>query len=377
MPRVSQIYYNGGQTLNASRQGEEDGMADARRNRLTRVGQIAATGDYDAASKAALEGADFDVASPLMNIVTSSRNAEIAQVDKANELKIKQQLADAATTRAANSGKNNGRFIKFNAQGGVESIADGVDPASIPAGVSQPTTGQTSQIQGDVVGLQQMNRQLDSIAKMIKPAYFTYGGEAVQAAAHYGDKLKGIPYVGKLVEPSKEMREFGAQRKAAMAQIRRHFNLYRKEITGAAAAVAELSQLMDAMINPNLSYPEFQQVFANYRQELNAVLKAKEQVLSQGIPIGDPKFGPAVDNAWAEAQGPSQGKSAMPAGTVSGSIDERGDELMADLARSQGYSSWAMVPDELKPDLAAQVAQQLLGEGYYDDDELDPEEAAY
>lgn len=136
-------------------------------------------------------------------------------------------------------------------------------------------------------------RRLDNIKTLVKPEYFTYqsalGAKIDRVKAKLGGTLD-----------KKDMANLKGRRRMANA-IDQEFNQYRKEITGAAAAIQELERLKESFINSDLSYPEFQAAFDEYRNKQVRALQIAQDLLKKGIPLGSKEFTKAHDNAWLSA----------------------------------------------------------------------------
>jgi hypothetical protein len=135
------------------------------------------------------------------------------------------------------------------------------------------------------------------------------------------------------MEVAPEMREFAKQRRSLVNDIGQQFNAYRKEITGAAAALGELEQLKETFINKDLSYDEFVSALDQYESKQKRALRLSRRILREGVKVGSSKFGDMHDRLWATG--------------ADDDIDTRGDELSA-----QGLSD-------------DQVVQKLQKEGYF------------
>lgn len=149
------------------------------------------------------------------------------------------------------------------------------------------TVGREAQ-QGVVSGTETLDR-LDRILSTYDPKFLTYQGQAQAGVAGLMDKA-GMS--------SPEQRDLIAKRRKFSQNVNREFNAYRKEITGAAAAVSELEALKEAIINMDLSPTEFESALAEYRRGVARSLRLKRRLLREGVNVGDPKFGKRLDSMF-------------------------------------------------------------------------------
>lgn len=83
------------------------------------------------------------------------------------------------------------------------------------------------------------------------------------------------------------------------------FNEYRREITGAAAAVQELEQLEQSILNTKQSPTQFKAAFNNYRDKILRMMRIKRSILRGGVPIdgiSEQEFGQRFDRLWVSGQ---------------------------------------------------------------------------
>ena len=108
-------------------------------------------------------------------------------------------------------------------------------------------------------------------------------------------------FVEKLGVPLEEADEAMLKRHTAFTmQTNQLFNVYRKEITGAAAAVQELERLQKAFVNPNMSPSEFESAYGTYMKELKRSMRLRRKFLREGIDVSEDggAGGAAMDRAW-------------------------------------------------------------------------------
>lgn len=122
-------------------------------------------------------------------------------------------------------------------------------------GVTKPTA---TKVEQDIIAAKRQLESLRRLGPKIASDYLTYQGRAEAVAGGIQDKL-GM---------NTDMSRFAADRSAALQEVEQFFNQYRKQITGAAAAVQELEALKKAVINSDLGPQEFQ---ARYDALVNSI----------------------------------------------------------------------------------------------------------
>lgn len=215
----------------------------------------------------------------------------------------------------------NGMSVSFDEYGNPVVQVGGAGPAA-PGNMGLTKPNQ-NELQRDVIGGMGTLARLDEIANSYKSDYLTAQGAVKGWTGRMADKL-GMA--------SDDQKAFIQGQRKFTQQVDQEFNAYRKDITGAAAAMAELRDLKKAMINTDLSPAEFEAAYMAYRDSVARMLRIRQGILREGVPVGSREFNKRLDNTW-----------------VSGGDDDieaRGDELAA-----SGMSE-------------AQVKAQLRTEGY-------------
>ena len=127
---------------------------------------------------------------------------------------------------------------------------------------------------GEIAGIDpQTGRMSEDAARML-----TYEGQAEDWLATQAEKL------GR--EPSDLQREAIQLRTRFTTSVEQLFNAYRKEITGAAAAVQELERLKKSFINVDMSPTQFEAAYSEYRGELQRAMRISAKLRRDGV---DPK----------------------------------------------------------------------------------------
>jgi hypothetical protein len=112
-------------------------------------------------------------------------------------------------------------------------------------------------------------------------------GPVAQTVASMRERLTG--------ELSEEQTKALKQYTAFTNSVEQAFNQYRKEITGAAAAVAELKTLKESMFNTKMSPSQFEAALATYKSSLLRVRRLKLALMRRGFT----DFGVESDGAAA------------------------------------------------------------------------------
>lgn len=145
-------------------------------------------------------------------------------------------------------------------------------------------------IQKDIDDLQKQKAQIEHIGDLYDPSFLTYAGKVYGAVSRIQDKAGDLPIVGNVVAPSEEQKAFLAKQTAFKQNVEQVFNAYRKDITGAAAALKELDRLKQSVINTDQSPTEFKSAMAEYAGALQRGLDIKLALLKEGIPLGSSQF---------------------------------------------------------------------------------------
>lgn len=149
-------------------------------------------------------------------------------------------------------------------------------------GLTQPVA---TQVQKDLIGLQDSLSKLDQVANDYQGKYLTYYGQA--------RGVKGS-FLGKLTGESGD-KDFIKGKTKFANQVEQLFNQYRKEITGAAASVQELDRLRKSLLNTDQSPEEFEASYEQFRELVERSIIAKETLLQQGFKTGSKDFGREMD----------------------------------------------------------------------------------
>ena len=153
-------------------------------------------------------------------------------------------------------------------------------------GFQELTKAQKSLLQKEIRANKTNLQALDDISDSFDASYFTLQGQGWAKVGAWADKL-GIspdtPLVGGAVD-------YNARKTTAVAQIDMLFNQYRKEITGAAAAVAELESLKKSYLNTDRGPEATLAMIAQLKAVGKRGYEEKKLQLGQGIDLNPVVF---------------------------------------------------------------------------------------
>lgn len=163
--------------------------------------------------------------------------------------------------------------------------------------------------------------RLEQITRDFKPEYLTLAGQIENKVN------KGADYLG-LATP--EQKKAITERRRFTQNVNTEFNAYRKEITGAAAAIAELERLKDGMIADDLGPTEFASALETYKSERARIVRIRNKLMRDGVPSAG--LGKALDQAFLT--GADDDASARGA-----ELEQRGmnDDQILQRLRIEGY----------------------------------------
>lgn len=167
-------------------------------------------------------------------------------------------------------------------------------------------------------------KRMDKIYSDYKPEFLTFQGRLKNGFSALKDKAG--------VDLSDDERTALRQYRRFSQNVDTEFNAYRKLITGAAAAVAELESLKKAMISTDLSPEQFESAWETYRSELAYTVRIHNRLLRQGLEPGTEQFGEALDQMYVAGEDDSH--------TARGEELERqglGDDEIVSTLQEEGY----------------------------------------
>jgi hypothetical protein len=145
----------------------------------------------------------------------------------------------------------------------------------------------TNTVQDKMLGVGEARMRWNEAMKNYSSDYLTYGGKG------YGWGLKQLDKTFKW-QPDKEYLQGQTKFTQATEQL---FNQYRKEITGAAAAVQELERLRQSILNTDQSPAQFEAASQQFGQFLDNLEYHYNNLMMQGFKPGTRQFGQALDAA--------------------------------------------------------------------------------
>ena len=138
------------------------------------------------------------------------------------------------------------------------------------------------------------NTELLDLTKQVwdsyDPEFLTYQGQGEGFFTKQAEKLG--------MNPGEARKDFLKRRTKFVTGVERLFNAYRKEITGAAAAVQELDRLKQSFINADMSPSQFEAAFEGYQDELRRSIRLRNRLLREGLDPRTAQGGSMFDNLF-------------------------------------------------------------------------------
>jgi hypothetical protein len=203
--------------------------------------------------------------------------------------------------------------------GGVDGNAVAGGAATAEGGAKMPKTALTA-VAKELPSALETRQRIGELKTFVRPEMFSYGSRGQAWLGAEVEKITGS-------EPGASTKKIIADQAEVNTRVNAIFNAMRKEITGAAAAQAELTQLQQDLINPKDSYTQFATKLAKL-DEFNARnIAIKQYILNTGRTPTDEQLNqlwaatkgktPEQLNAWAPApktESPAEG--AMPSASA-------------------------------------------------------------
>lgn len=146
-------------------------------------------------------------------------------------------------------------------------------------GLSKPSI---TKIEQKLISAEQAAGSLADIKASYDPAFLTIPGD-IRLKFLRGQSLMGFNL-------SPEQEQAIGKRRVFEESVNSYFNAYRQQVTGAQASFAELQNLKKALLNTDLSAPEFEASFNRLVAESNRLSRIYQNVLSKGISEDTGKF---------------------------------------------------------------------------------------
>lgn len=187
-----------------------------------------------------------------------------------------------------------------------------------------------SQTQGSLLENQQMLGHLAAIQAGAKPEMFTLWGKVKDKAGRVGAQLDPDIFGAQgLVDSVKA-------RTKVNNDVEQLFNAYRKEITGAAAPIAELEQLRKVMLNMDLSWPEFQAAMEQFNDKLTRTIRLQRKVLREGVDLSPEEAAARINDLYTSG---ADARDAVDAKSRAAELRQSGmnDREVAMALATEGY----------------------------------------
>lgn len=206
------------------------------------------------------------------------------------------------------------------AQTGIVVGPDGTVTVGAPL-----SSGNIGKAQEKVTGAIDNLSRLKDIRSTFDPQFLTYVGKGRQAL------LKTKERAGVSLDPTEK--QYLGQYRQFSEGVEQFFNQYKKDITGAAAAVAEISALKDSIINTDLSPTEFTSSYDRLVNEATRTINIQNSLLEKGLSPSSKDFQNQADQLFLSGRG----KNFMQRGME---LEKQGlnDEQIKQQLRLEGYS---------------------------------------
>ena len=149
------------------------------------------------------------------------------------------------------------------------------------------------------------------------------------------------------IDIGKEGKEYLGKTRVFIESIEQVFNQYRKQITGAQAAMKEIQMLRASILNKEMTPTEFEYSFKSYVSKVKRMMRLTRSLLREGFTNEGGKLGKELESRFYTT------------GDVGDSeVDARGDEIAASLKDKYDDT------EEGQKQLGQTVYKQLISEGY-------------
>jgi hypothetical protein len=205
---------------------------------------------------------------------------------------------------------------------GIRILPDGTVEIGGPQDLGIATK---NKLQKEVVDLSGQLQQVTNLENNELTDVLTLQGKIYQKGLRLADFLK--------VDIGEENKEYLGKARVFIENIEKVFNAYRKEITGAQAAMKEIEMLRTSVLNKKLTPTEFKHSLKSYKEAILRGLRLKRMLLAQGVSGKD--LPQKLDEIYVSGRDVPDSE-----------MDRRGDELL-----SEGLSE-------------TETVQKLREEGY-------------
>ena len=215
-------------------------------------------------------------------------NYQFKENDKREIIALNPQDPSAAPIHTGQYGKDNkgGMLLRMD-ENGNPVFASGAGGIAA-AGAIQGTNSTKSKLQDSLTTQSTTMATLDALHTMYDPEFMTYKSDATAFASKVKEKFGG--------DLDAAEKDHLTRKTKFTTQLNRMFNAYRKEITGAAAAVKEMKDLKNSLINEDMSATEYEAAYQSLRDEVSRTMRIKNKLLREGYSGKD--LGEQIDNAF-------------------------------------------------------------------------------
>lgn len=145
-----------------------------------------------------------------------------------------------------------------------------------------------NEVQSNIIGGEAQLATFENVRSLYKPEYTSVPKKLWNQFRNWGDRMGINDLLG--MGLTEEEVEFAQGYKAFQMSVQGAFNTYRKEITGAAAAMAELAMLEQAFLNQNLSQHEFPIALDTLERNTEIAIGVNKRLMEMGIERGTPEY---------------------------------------------------------------------------------------
>ncbi len=194
-------------------------------------------------------------------------------------------------------------FFQVNKRGTVRQLPGVVPPppkGSAAIKGSSGIPGLSKEQSEELYSNRKMMGDLAAVEALEEEEFMTYAGRASTGMSGIAEQMKidpNTPFFGAisaLIQPGKEQKAFNEKKRQWRQGVQGIFNDYRRIITGAAAPMSELKQLEGAMLNPNLSWSEYQGAKKQLKRKLLRINRVLRKQSEQNVQFKDR----AAYNEW-------------------------------------------------------------------------------
>ena len=158
----------------------------------------------------------------------------------------------------------------------------------------KPTKKSTNDLQKRIIDSQSMLTRLDKVRNSYNEDYLTVTGKLYGMGVNIADRLPTRDFLND--------KDFIRGRTKFDNEVEQIFNQYRKEITGAAAAIQELERLKQSLLNKDMTPTQFEASYEQFRSTIEDSMKISQTMLQRGIDPRTKEGGKVFDQIFTEHQ---------------------------------------------------------------------------